>query len=44
MPIKHTLLALALASLSLQAAAHRTWLLPSATIVETKESWVTIDA
>lgn len=30
--------------LPLQAQAHRTWLLPSATQVESKEPWVTVDA
>lgn len=41
--IKQTLLAAVLASLSLQASAHRPWLLPSATVVEAKEAWVMID-
>lgn len=43
MTIKKTLLALALATLSLSAAAHRPWLLPQQTNVEGKEGWVTID-
>lgn len=41
--IKHALLAAVLAALSLQASAHRPWLLPSATVVEAKEPWVMID-
>jgi uncharacterized GH25 family protein len=43
MTLKHTLLALALASASLQASAHRPWLYPQQTTVEAKEAWVTID-
>ncbi len=44
MTIKQSLLALALATLSLQAAAHRPWLLPQQTNVEaSKEGWVTVD-
>ena len=43
MTLKHTLLALALASVSLQASAHRPWLYPQQTMVEAKEAWVTID-
>lgn len=42
-PIKQTLAALALAALSLQASAHRPWLLPTATLVDSREAWVTID-
>lgn len=41
--IGKTLLALALATVSLQAAAHRPWLLPQQTNAEGKEPWVTID-
>jgi len=41
--ITKTVLALALATLSLQASAHRPWLLPQATNVEGKDAWVTID-
>lgn len=41
--IKKTVLAIALATLSLQASAHRGWLLPQSTHVEAKEAWVTID-
>ncbi|MES2933451.1 MAG: DUF4198 domain-containing protein [Pseudomonadota bacterium] len=32
------------AALPLNAHAHRTWLLPSSTLVESKDPWVTIDA
>ncbi len=42
-PIKQTLVALALATLALQASAHRGWLLPQATLVESKKPVVTID-
>lgn len=41
--MKKTLLAVVLASLSIQASAHRGWLLPQATNVEGKETYVTID-
>jgi uncharacterized GH25 family protein len=41
--ISKTVLALALATISLHAAAHRPWLLPQQTNVEGKETWVTID-
>lgn len=42
---KASLLALILACLlPLNAQAHRTWLLPSSTVVEGKEPWVTVDA
>ena len=40
---KNTLLAFALATLSINAAAHRPWLLPQTTNVEGKEGWATID-
>lgn len=43
MTIKKTLLAIALAAVSLSAAAHRPWLLPQATNIEGKEGYVTID-
>ena len=43
MHIRKTLLAIALATVSLTAAAHRPWLLPQQTNVEGKEPWVTID-
>ena len=42
-PIKQTLVALALATLALQANAHRGWLLPHATMVEAKQPLVTVD-
>jgi uncharacterized GH25 family protein len=43
--LKLTLLALAASSiLSASAYAHRTWLLPSATVLAGKDNWVTIDA
>jgi uncharacterized GH25 family protein len=38
------LLALALAGLALNAYAHKPWLLPSTTMVESKDAWVTVDA
>lgn len=42
---KKTLAALLLAGLlPLSAQAHRTWLLPSSTVVDGKEPWVTVDA
>jgi uncharacterized GH25 family protein len=41
--LKRTLLALALATVSLSASAHRPWLYPQATMVEAKDAWVTID-
>ena len=41
--ISKTVLALALATVSLHAAAHRPWLLPQQTNAEGKEPWVTID-
>jgi uncharacterized GH25 family protein len=41
--ITKTVLALALATLSLNASAHRGWLYPQSTMVEAKEAWVTID-
>lgn len=41
--MKKTLLAIALATLSFNAAAHRPWLLPQVTNVEGKEGWATID-
>jgi len=36
-------LGLALAGLSLSAQAHRGWLLPSSSMVESREAWVTLD-
>lgn len=41
--VKKTVLALALAGVSFAASAHRGWMLPSATLVEKEEAWVTID-
>ncbi|SHG52936.1 DUF4198 domain-containing protein [Massilia sp. CF038] len=38
-----TVLAIALATVTLQASAHRGWLYPQTTNVEAKEAWVTID-
>ncbi len=43
MTMKKTLLAIALATLSLHASAHRGWLYPQSTNVDGKEAWVTID-
>ncbi|KQQ33315.1 ABC transporter permease [Duganella sp. Leaf126] len=37
-------LALALTGASFNAHAHKPWLLPTSTIVETRDNWVTIDA
>jgi uncharacterized GH25 family protein len=43
--LKLTLLAIAASSLlSVSAYAHRTWLLPSATVLAGKDNWVTVDA
>ncbi len=42
--LPHTLLAIALAGLAAQAQAHRPWMLPSGTMIESKDAWVTIDA
>ena len=42
--LNKSLVALALAGIALSAHAHKPWLLPSSTIVEGKEAWVTIDA
>jgi uncharacterized GH25 family protein len=41
--IQKTVVALALATLSCSASAHRPWLYPQSTNVEAKEAWVTID-
>ena len=43
MNIKRTLLAAALAACTLQAHAHLPWIMPTSTIVEAKDAWVTID-
>ena len=42
--LNKSLAALALAGMALSAHAHKPWLLPTSTIVEGKEAWVTIDA
>ena len=42
--LNKSLVALALAGMALTAHAHKPWLLPTSTIVEGKEAWVTIDA
>ena len=39
-----SLLMLVLAAVSLSAHAHKPWLLPSSTVVESKDAWVTVDA
>ena len=44
MKLNKSFLVVLLAGLSFNSYAHRTWLLPSATFVDTKEPWVTIDA
>jgi hypothetical protein len=41
--LKHGVLTLVLAATAGAASAHRPWMLPTSTIVETKEAWVTID-
>ena len=41
--ISKTVVALALAGVAISASAHRPWMLPSATFVESTEAWVTID-
>jgi uncharacterized GH25 family protein len=41
--IKHGVLALILAATAGAASAHRPWMLPTSTIVESKDAWVTID-
>jgi len=41
--MKTIVLGLALAGMSMAAQAHRGWLLPSTTMVEAKEAWVTLD-
>lgn len=43
-PLKVALLALAVSTFSATAQAHRTWLLPSATVLSGKDLWVTVDA
>jgi uncharacterized GH25 family protein len=44
MKLNQSLLALALAALAFNAQAHRPWMLPSSTLVEAKDPWVTVDA
>lgn len=44
MKLTKTLIALALAGAAFSAQAHKPWLLPSSTMVESKEPWVTFDA
>jgi uncharacterized GH25 family protein len=44
MKLHKTLIALALAGAAFSAHAHKPWLLPSSTVVEAKEPWVTVDA
>jgi uncharacterized GH25 family protein len=41
--IKHGVLALILAATAGAASAHRPWILPTSTMVENKDAWVTID-
>lgn len=41
---KQTLLAVALAGIALSAQAHRPWMVPSSTLVDAKEPWITVDA
>ncbi len=43
-PYKQLAVALALSTIALQAAAHRTWIMPSSSTVEAREAWVTVDA
>ena len=43
MNLRKSVLALALASVAIQASAHRGWLYPQETNVAAKEAWVTID-
>ena len=44
MKLNKPLVALALAALACHAQAHRPWLLPSSTLVDAKDAWVTVDA
>ena len=41
--VKHGVLALILAATAGAASAHRPWMIPTSTIVENKNAWVTID-
>ncbi|MFM9434102.1 putative GH25 family protein [Janthinobacterium sp. CG_23.3] len=44
MNMSKPLAALALAGLALNAQAHRPWMVPSSSMVESKDPWVTVDA
>ena len=44
MKLSKTLTALALAGAAFSAQAHKPWLLPSSSLVDSKEPWVTVDA
>jgi uncharacterized GH25 family protein len=44
MTLNKSLLALALATLALQAQAHRPWMVPSSSLVDARDPWVTVDA
>jgi len=44
MKLSKTLIALALAGTAFSAQAHKPWLLPSSSLVDAKEPWVTVDA
>ncbi|WP_145651821.1 DUF4198 domain-containing protein [Pseudoduganella lurida] len=44
MTLPKALVALALAGAAFGAQAHKPWILPSSTVVEAKEAWVTVDA
>lgn len=42
--LNKTLIVLALSGVALSAHAHRPWMVPSSTMVESKDAWVTVDA
>jgi len=42
--VRKSLMVLALAGLAMNAHAHRGWMVPSSTMVESKDAWVTVDA
>lgn len=44
MKLSKTLIALALAGAAFSAQAHKPWLLPSSSLVDSKDAWVTVDA
>ena len=44
MKLSKTLIALALAGAAFSAQAHKPWLLPSSSLVDSREPWVTVDA